>query len=312
MKPKNEQLKILMSAWDFSGEILFVRKVENWIYKIPSEGVFVRFSESSHRSKEQVESELDWLNHLQEQSVLFAHPIKSKSGHFVDRIGDYTVSVFEEVKGKSLSKLSDFTEQIMKNWGKVIGEMHLATQSYERNNSILKRREWFEDQGYIKIPQNLKGDLGLSKEFVKLEKYLNSLSATKENYGLIHADLHHGNFFVNDSNEIVSFDFDDALYHWFAYDLAVPLFTLELSFQMEDVKLDKECLRNHFFEGYKSSGIKTDMTLEMIQKFIDYRTFIIYSWCLENLDNSDLTSGPDKWVQNAIKLCQQNILKLKE
>ena len=59
--------------------------------------------------------------------------------------------------------------------------------------------------------------------------WLDSLPKDDDCYGLIHADIHQGNFFVDENDNITIFDFDDCHYHWFAYDLAVPLFGLAIS-----------------------------------------------------------------------------------
>jgi hypothetical protein len=64
-------------------------------------------------------------------------------------------------------------------------------------------------------------------------------------------------------------------------------------------------------DGYHSSDVNLEIELEMVEKIIEYRSFVIHSWCLENLDDPELTSGPDKWIRNAVKICRQNILKSK-
>jgi Ser/Thr protein kinase RdoA (MazF antagonist) len=52
--------------------------------------------------------------------------------------------------------------------------------------------------------------------------HLRSLPTPVDGYGLLHTDLHHGNFFV-DEGRITAFDFDDIGYNWFASDIAVLL-----------------------------------------------------------------------------------------
>lgn len=57
---------------------------------------------------------------------------------------------------------------------------------------------------------------------VKLHAALARLPRDAEHFGMIHADLHHGNLLVDDGRLTV-IDFDDAAFGWYLYDLAVAL-----------------------------------------------------------------------------------------
>jgi Ser/Thr protein kinase RdoA (MazF antagonist) len=58
-------------------------------------------------------------------------------------------------------------------------------------------------------------------KFQKLIAALHTLPRTEDAFGLIHNDFNDGNFCVDYENgDITVFDFDDACYGWFAYELA--------------------------------------------------------------------------------------------
>ena len=52
---------------------------------------------------------------------------------------------------------------------------------------------------------------------------MDTLRQESDAYGLVHADLHMGNFFVDHSGQMTVFDFDDCCFHWFGYDCAVSV-----------------------------------------------------------------------------------------
>jgi Ser/Thr protein kinase RdoA (MazF antagonist) len=56
----------------------------------------------------------------------------------------------------------------------------------------------------------------------KLNAALNGLPRDPEHWGVIHADLHHGNVLI-DGAALSVIDFDDAAFGWYLYDLAVAL-----------------------------------------------------------------------------------------
>ena len=58
MKPTEKVLLSVIKKWNLSKELEFIRKVENWIYKDNENKLFVRITEPSHRSLNQLNSEL--------------------------------------------------------------------------------------------------------------------------------------------------------------------------------------------------------------------------------------------------------------
>ncbi|HEY2481724.1 MAG TPA: phosphotransferase [Caulobacteraceae bacterium] len=57
---------------------------------------------------------------------------------------------------------------------------------------------------------------------VKLHAALSALPRDRQHFGMIHADLHHGNLLI-DGDKLSVIDFDDAAFGWYLYDLAVAL-----------------------------------------------------------------------------------------
>ena len=138
--------------WSLEGELTFVRKVENWIYRTENKKFFIRITEPSHRNYQQLESELHWMNFLETEGVQFAHLVHSSEKKLVEIIsckdGDFYASVFKRANGGPLLQKEDFTSQRMKNWGKIIGNLHAKGEKYTKPNSISSRPQWNAERNY--------------------------------------------------------------------------------------------------------------------------------------------------------------------
>jgi len=93
-----------------------------------------------------------------------------------------------------------------------------------------QRFRWHEDDLTIVSPHLPAEDADIAARLNSVLAELHRLPTPPESYGLIHADLHTGNFFVSEAGELRVFDFDDACQHWFSYDLAVVIKHLSRQF----------------------------------------------------------------------------------
>lgn len=94
------------------------------------------------------------------------------------------------------------------NWGKVVGNMHRFTRDYTPGDGMEKRHE-FSIRSMIS--ENIKDFPAVNKIAENLLKEIENLPKDKDSYGLIHNDLHPGNFLI-DGEHIHLIDFDGCMY----------------------------------------------------------------------------------------------------
>ncbi len=279
--------------------------MENWIYAAKSARAFVRVTEPSHRDLVQLDAELDWMNHLEKLGVKLAKPIPAKSGKFVESLGGkFFVSAFQEAEGVSIEEPGDFTQTRMENWGRLMGQMHAATKSYVKPRTIGKRPQWDEERNYNIVKNMVNRGDGLYNRFQELDKWLKGLTKGPDEYGLIHADFHHGNFYVGEHDAITAFDFDDCHFQWFAYDIAVPVFFLVYSMKKKGSPLGWSDFSDSFWKGYSSANTLLPIWIESLPKFLTYRTFVMHYWCVANMRNAELDEKARAWMKDAIEYCR--------
>ncbi|UOE95386.1 phosphotransferase [Alkalihalobacillus sp. LMS39] len=203
---------------------------ENYVYEcIKDDNSYIlRFTHSSHRSKAQIESELDWVNFLKEKNAPVCGPLRSSSGCFVEEIqatdgSSFFSCLFEKAQGSPV-KVTDeqFNEKLFHQWGKSIGRLHTLTEHYTLPDHIQKRHELIVGFDTEFAPY-LPSDKVIQKNAQDVIAQLNNIPKTEKTFGLIHTDLHLGNFFY-DGETMYLFDFDDCGYHYLLSDIAIAIY----------------------------------------------------------------------------------------
>ncbi|WP_438432556.1 phosphotransferase enzyme family protein [Gorillibacterium sp. sgz500922] len=245
---------------------------ENYVYEAYREGepVILRFTHSSHRQPAEVESELDWVLHLAREGVELQGPLAASNGAYVVPIAAedgtvFSASLFEKAEGHHarFANPEEWNERLFREWGRKTGEIHRATCRYVRPEHLPMRSHWDEDD----LLQNARDYIDADDEWMleKLEalfRHFKGLPRTADAYGLLHTDIHPGNFFV-DGDRLRVFDFDDCSYTWFAHDLAIPLYYATAWATPESYQGDCDRFAADFFRAFWS-GYAEEYTLDPV------------------------------------------------
>ncbi|MGB8002608.1 MAG: phosphotransferase, partial [Anaerobacillus sp.] len=200
---------------------------ENYVYEVKQGEEFwiLRLTHSSHRTFEEIEAEIDWVNELHRGGVNVSRAYSSSNDKMVETVvvenGRFFACLFKKAPGFGV-KTDDpsFGPQLYEAWGREVGKMHrISMQDHPRG----RRHRWDESDllRFAYLTNN--EDSSLIKDGEKLVEEIKSFHETGETFGLIHSDVHHGNFYY-DGKEIHLFDFDDSMYHYYVSDIAIPVY----------------------------------------------------------------------------------------
>ncbi len=198
---------------------------ESYVYGYEADGEnrVLRITHPSHRSAEQIEAELHWVEYLAERGVRFARPVRTRSGswtHTVDR-GEavFHACAFERVPGR-MPTAADFGPELFTEWGRFLGRTHALTRDYEPPSGTETRYSWSDDpyiqKGRSWIPEV---DGHLRDQWTRTFDEMGRLPQDRDSFGICHTDLHPYNFHVHEGR-IFGFDTDDCSYNWFVEDLS--------------------------------------------------------------------------------------------
>lgn len=256
----------ILGRWNSDPHTLFYRRASAnflFIFKHESRNYVLRFNHAGERTPGYIQAELDFLHHLAALGVAIARPIASRSGNFVESVatalGLFHAVVFEALPGEH-KELEALTPAMFAAWGRALGELHQAAQSYTGAG----RQAWRDQLAAIAqtLPEEEKAAHTLLE---RIERQLQALPVHPQNFGLIHFDFELDNLlWHNDSLGII--DFDDAAWYWFAADIAFALRDL-FDDSAAQVDLTHEAFLA-FLQGYRQAKAITQEEVQRIPLFL--------------------------------------------
>ena len=295
---------------------------ESIVYEFERDGksCILKLTHSLHRSMDAVRGELEWVDHLVACGVSCSPVILSERGRTVEKIDAedsyFIVSGFEKAEGRLCVK-EDWTERMIHMWGRTLGRMHAATMSYQPSDAAIRRHDWRQEVSHY-VSRHLPSEQTVVIEKCRqLQQRLGELPTGQEAFGLVHSDLHHGNFFV-DNGRMTVFDFDDCHYDWFVHDLAMPLFYVMRSAEVDsDDTAFAESFLKTFLSGYNEEHQLETRWFEILPLFLKVREMELYiiMYAEEALEENDwcrrFMEGRRQRIENDVPVIDFDFSKLR-
>lgn len=182
---------------DFGGQISSVTHVGDF-----SNSVFrcldhnhqeriLRFTDLTHRNRDAILGELDFLSHLHADGVRACYPIPFEDGSLLRSsrsCSDRAYSLLSVAPGICIEEPSPhWARDFFQEWGRNLASIHLSSQSFQP----AKMNRWFWDREDLILQADElipKDDTGSRREFFKVLDECARLAKNRSNFGLIHAD----------------------------------------------------------------------------------------------------------------------------
>lgn len=256
---------------------------ESFLYRYSKENndYFLRISHSDRRTPEQIKGELDWLDWLKTFHLPTVQVAQNMNGENCSILpledgGYFTAVSFHKLSGQQRFDLFQNPLHI-EQLGKIMGQMHQAAQTYQPKNPTWKRPDCLEEtEGFAQkyLPPSEQKAIAL---FDVILGKIEELPRHKNNFGLIHFDLHPGNLFI-DQGKLSILDFDDCQYNHFVGDIAISLF-YGVPFQETEQNRNELAKRflDHLLKGYTEIRSISQEELQWIPLFLKYREIDLYT-----------------------------------
>jgi amicoumacin kinase len=281
-------LNQLLQLYGLEKEVKKLGDFENYVYETckGGEAFILRITHNSHRSSDDIASELDWMKHLHQSGISVPEVFQSMNGLLVETLraedgSEFYGCLYSKAAGEPVSVRSDnFDAHLFKAWGETIAVMHQATKLYKPADGIKSRNSWDQDE-LLEVEKYYPAeDFQLVKNAKDLLEHINKLPKDLNTYGLIHTDIHSGNFFF-DGEKVHVFDFDDASYHWFVSDIAIPLF-YSIFYKIppenqEERQQFADYFMTAFMEGYENKNRLPDGWKAQLPLFLRLRDVVLYA-----------------------------------
>ncbi len=266
----------------------------------------LRISHSLRRSPNMIRGEVEWIKHLAAGGAGVARAIPSNRGNLVEAADDghgdqFLATAFVRAPGRPPSR-ADWSPARFAAYGETLGRIHRLTISYQPSNPAWKRPTW-DDAEFNFVESFLPPEQEIIRQrYHSLRQYLHTLPQDNRVYGLIHQDAHSGNFFIDESERITLFDFDDCLYSWFANDIAIALFYMIIN-EPHPAALANEFLAN-FLRGYRRQYVFDESWMQTLPLFLKLREIDLYAVLHRDFD---VNNPGDAWVAQFLQGRRQRI-----
>ena len=271
-------------------EITLLDGFESFMFEVVQDGgeFILRIGHTVRRSVALIRGEVDWLNYLHDGGVGVARAIPSRSGELVEVIedgagGQFLAVAFTKAHGGPPWEEGRWNEGLFERYGRLIGRMHGLSKEYQPADPAWRRGEW-DDPINMEMLKWLPADqTAVVGKGAAILDYLRSLPQDGQSYGLIHQDAHAGN--------ITLFDFDDCVYSWYVYDIAMVVFYVVTNH--EDPNGVAAEFWPHFWRGYCQENDLDPAWLAEMPAFFKLREIDLYAIIHRSFDVNNLT---DNWV----------------
>ncbi len=278
--------------------------VENRVYECIQNGkpVILKIAPCSRTSRVELEGEFEFTRFLAAHNIPVAQPLPSPTGEWIVSLdggppGEFLAYLVEKTPGTVLPDEDeihlpgDKLDHLLVEWGRLTGRLHRVARSYHPSHPKYKRMEWDEEHTVWDVDRHLPVNQAIVKEKVRsLFKKFQALPKNESSYGLVHADLHHGNFSIDEGGHLTLFDFGACMYSWYILDIAIALYNA-LPYppaRVDERRAFAPRFLQPFLQGYLSENYLEPEWLALIPDFLKYEymaSYILYhqAWDLNNL-----------------------------
>jgi Ser/Thr protein kinase RdoA (MazF antagonist) len=298
--PKRPNPARVVAMWDAAPSTMeHIRDGANAVYgfRAGDTRLVLRLTEDRHRSREQLEAELDFIRFVSSRGVATASPVRSADGAWVETLrgddapGVWHAVVFTWASGRHFEFFTaDVDRPLFLAWGRTMGALHAASREFVP--AAGRRRVSWSEQDTVRCEARElpSWESAARREHALLTEWLGSLEATPESWGLIHGDFERTNFKV-DGSTLRVYDFDDACYHWYLADIAHALWVFRGA-----PSSDRRRFLTWFLEGYREHSPAGADVRERLSWFARLRSLSLFAHRLLAEAPGDLSARDARWA----------------
>lgn len=279
-----------------ASDLEFLRYSQNHVFALGGGcGQILRVTDDEHRSRPQIEGELELVRHLHAAGA----PVAPLAGDEIVTVTSggkvFHGVIFKRAPGRPIGR-EDLSADLCRAHGSALGMFHRHSRTLPFGWAESRPR-WDEERYFTRditdfLPAEHQAPLRVA--FERFRGQVASEPRTDRTFGPVHFDLGYSNIFV-ESGRLTAFDFDNCTASYFLGDIAAALygsiFTLlrcefagdRSAFERPKSSLILREILPSFREGYESAFAWPDERPEHLQYWLDILYFrsVIHAWRLQ-------------------------------
>lgn len=291
---RKELQKLFQSYGIDPSDATLIRANTNLIYDCKN--CIIRLTPSHVRTKLEIESELSWLTYLAEAGAAVVRLISGDSPITVrvDAQSFWGV-IFIKISGKKVDR-GDWTKAHFEKLGVLSGQLHRLGKDYTRKVN-LAQKHWDEIPEYLNYPRLSQAFPDGIELHMAVVRHIKTLPKDSSNYGLVHYDIHHGNYLLKPDGKLVLFDFELCCQTWYVHDVATVLYYAENHPKSRETENFQTLFLQHFLKGYQREfQTPSETEMNFIPAFLLYRDLMVYAYLLDIWAGKTLTGQQESYL----------------
>lgn len=223
---------------------------------------------------------LAWMSYLAEHGAYVPAPLPSRNGNLIEVVssseGEWLAVAYTRAEGvlSETMPLDQWANSQYQVLGRSIGKIHAVARGYVPSSDV-SYPDW--EAGGNLFNHQIEDEPWLKEKQARLLNQIHALPKPIDAYGLVHGDLHFGNFFVDVRKETITLiDFDDCAYGWFVMDIAILLFDILVLYSGTDKDAYGLNFLRNFLTGYLTQNPLSLFWLEQLPIFLKLLEINIY------------------------------------
>jgi Ser/Thr protein kinase RdoA (MazF antagonist) len=270
----------------------------------------LRIHREGYHTREAIASELAWLIDLRAKNVAITPvPVAGRDGELIQKM-DRHIVLFRWEAGLEPSITGDLARPF-EILGETAARMHLHAKEWQRHLWFTRHVWNFETALGEQNPhwgrwrEGLGVDSAMADMFARtvalIGRRLAAYGKTRDNFGLVHADMRLANLLI-DGEQVKVLDFDDSGFSWFMYDAATTVSFYEHEPQVPD-------LIESWKQGYRRFTELSVHDEKEIQTFLMLRRLLLVAWIGTRRETDLAKSMGVSYSQSTVGLCEDYLTR---
>lgn len=269
---------------------------ESFVHEVEIEGRtrIVKATWGGRRTPEEMGAELHFTSYLADAGAAVCRPVALAGGELQCAVpsagGVFHVTCWTQVPGRSLRR-DELVPAVFHPWGALLGRLHRLSAAYPGPPAPFARPSWKSEAEGLTV--HMVDEPEIRSRFLALVAELDALPRSRETFGAMHTDPHHGNVFWH-AGRPWAIDFEDMVDFWFVADLAIVLFYAVMS---PPPGADRQVLYDAFagplWQGYATEHTLPEEARAALPLFLSLREHELRAVVLRSIPAAERSPG---WV----------------
>lgn len=304
--------ELLREAYDVDFSSAKLLK-DNFNFVFATEKLILRFSPARKKSLQEISAELSWTQHLNQQHLSVNQIVTAKSGEPYLKVTvageELYLVVFVRSKGTPIT-MADWDEGLFSKLGALTGQLHQASLAFQPQIDH-NFPHWHQQSKCACLAALPEDERRLPFILGQLNHQLAAQPQLPSHYGVIHYDIHQGNYFLLKElpdTPLFLFDFEMTCLGSYLQDIAVILYYAN-NFNWAHKKQSQKEFEQYFLQVFGAAYHKfmpgVALEMEVIQAHLLYRDLFVYSYVIDAWKGRDLSAGDLRLINQL----EQNITR---